>query len=44
RGPQILRQIYQAVKDIYPHFEVVNDDIRDYISMDELPTHTVLLA
>ncbi|CAF1049174.1 unnamed protein product [Rotaria magnacalcarata] len=33
RGPQILRQIYQAVKDIYPHFEVVNDDIRDYITL-----------
>ncbi|CAF5119666.1 unnamed protein product, partial [Rotaria sp. Silwood1] len=39
-GPQILRQIYQFVKDIYPHFEVVNDDMRDYISSDPLSTQT----
>ncbi|CAF4352651.1 unnamed protein product [Rotaria sp. Silwood2] len=39
-GPQILRQIYQSVKDIYPHFEVVNDDMRDYIRSDSLPTQT----
>ncbi|CAF3508326.1 unnamed protein product [Rotaria sp. Silwood1] len=39
-GPQILRQIYQSVKDIYPYFQVVNDGMRDYISRDDLPTQT----
>ncbi|CAF1159738.1 unnamed protein product [Rotaria sordida] len=38
--PQILRQIYQSVKDIYPYFQVVNDGMRDYISRDDLPTQT----
>lgn len=35
-GPQILREIYQAVKDIYPNFQVLSDSMRDYISMDKL--------
>ncbi|CAF5040349.1 unnamed protein product [Rotaria sp. Silwood1] len=39
-GPQILRLIYQSVKDIYPHFEVVKDQMRDYISSNQLPPHT----
>ncbi|CAF2703858.1 unnamed protein product [Rotaria sp. Silwood2] len=39
-GPQILRQIYQSLKDIYPHFEVVNDGMRNYISSYGLPTQT----
>ncbi|CAF1162565.1 unnamed protein product [Rotaria sordida] len=39
-GPLILREIYQSVKDIYPHFEVVNDNMRDYISCTQLPTQT----
>ncbi|CAF5079825.1 unnamed protein product, partial [Rotaria sp. Silwood1] len=39
-GPQILRLIYQSVKDIYPHFEVVKDQMRDYVSSNQLPPHT----
>lgn len=37
-GPQLLRKIYQSVKDIYPHFEVVDDEMREYISSKTLPT------
>jgi hypothetical protein len=36
-GPQILRTIYQAVKSKYPNFEVVNDNMRNYISADQIP-------
>jgi len=36
-GPQILRTIYQAVKNKYPNFEVVDDNMRNYISADQVP-------
>ena len=36
-GPQILRTIYRAVKTIYPHFQVVSDKMRPYISASRLP-------
>ena len=36
-GPQILRTIYQAVKSKYPNFQVVDDNMRDYISADQIP-------
>ena len=36
-GPQILRTIYQAVKCKYPNFQVVDDNMRKYISADHVP-------
>jgi hypothetical protein len=36
-GPQILRTIYQAVKSKYPNFEVVDDNMRHYISANRVP-------
>ena len=35
-GPQILRTIYQAVKSKYPNFQVVDDNMRSYISDAQL--------
>jgi len=36
-GPQILRTIYQAVKGKYPNFQVVDDNMRNYISAAQIP-------
>lgn len=36
-GPQILRTIYQAVKQKYPNFQVFDDNMRNYISATKVP-------